>query len=305
MSNYSDSYFAQNPNTSWYKILNIIPEKSKVLDFGCSIGTLGEVIKNKKKCTVDGVEIDKSDAKIAATKLRRVYTNNIEVEGDNFLQDKYDVIYFVDVIEHLINPVEVLRKVKGHLTPDGFIAFSIPNMAHISVRIMLLGGKFEYGLTGLLDKTHLHFYDIDEVERLFNAAGYKIEKLDWVQKDVPQELLSKQLKTLGLKADKKFIKLTKSVKTSAYQFIGKAVPVPEPEKLKKRPRVSPPVNEFDNFVSELRKNYEAEIEALRKRVSDLEIIEKNLQRTHSSLSWKITKPLRVANRLRIERRNKR
>ena len=59
-------------------------------------------------------------------------------------------------------------------------------MAHISVRLALLQGDFEYTQTGLLDKTHIHFYDQREVERVFNEAGYEITNLEFVKRTTPK-----------------------------------------------------------------------------------------------------------------------
>src|SRR5476651_805519 len=71
MSNYSDSNFANDSNTPWFKVLKLIPDKSKVLDIGCSSGNFGSVLIKEKKAIVDGLELDKGDAKTAGSRLRK------------------------------------------------------------------------------------------------------------------------------------------------------------------------------------------------------------------------------------------
>jgi 2-polyprenyl-3-methyl-5-hydroxy-6-metoxy-1,4-benzoquinol methylase len=297
MSNYSASKFDMHPNTPWFKVLELIPQKAKVLDIGCSSGNFGAVLIERKSCVVDGVELDIDDAKKAAKVLSSIKMLNIETDDISEIEDKYyDVVYFGDVIEHLVNPVAALKRVKSKLKPGGSVIFSIPNMAHMSVRLMLMGGKFDYGNTGLLDKTHLHFYDLDEITRVFSSAGYRIENLDWVARDIPKDMLDKQLHELGLESSHKFIKLSKSLDAAAYQFIGKAVPSSKVMPAKSRAKVSPSINDFDNFLSQLRKNYEAEIELLRNRVAELELESAKLQKVHNSLAWKLSKPVRAATR---------
>ncbi len=293
MSNYSDSTFANNPNTPWFKVLNLIPKKSKVLDIGCSSGNFGEVLIKEKQCTVDGIELDPGDAKKAETVLNKVHTLNIETDDISMVKDKsYDIVYFGDVIEHLVDPVKTLKRIKTKLNSTGSVIFSIPNMTHISVRIMLMGGHFQYGKTGLLDKTHLHYYDLDEIKRVFEEAGFIISELDWVRRDVPTELLKRQLKEIGLTPNTEFIKKSKSLEYAAYQFIGKAKPSLKKPKHTQLPTVSPPIDEFEKYLSEVRQEYNLIIHKSEDHAKQLQ--DKLVDLTNST-SWKVTKPLRAGN----------
>jgi predicted RNase H-like nuclease (RuvC/YqgF family) len=61
---------------------------------------------------------------------------------------------------------------------------SIPNVAHGSVRLALLQGKFEYRPLGLLDGTHLRFFTRESVEQLFDDAGFEITGLARTTREV-------------------------------------------------------------------------------------------------------------------------
>ena len=135
MSNYSDSSFSEKSvNTSWYKIYKIIPDKSKILDIGCSSGNFGKELIDRKNCIVDGIELDYNDYISAKKNLRKVVNLNIETDEIKGVDNDYDFIYFGDVIEHLVNPSAALAKVKKYLNRTGRILFSIPNMANIAIR---------------------------------------------------------------------------------------------------------------------------------------------------------------------------
>src|SRR5665648_450342 len=134
MSNYSSSKFEEDPNTPWRKAFSMIKNKETILDIGCSSGNFGKELIDQKNCIVDGVELSRDDAKIARNKLRNVYEFNIEDGAPVDLMGKYDVVYYGDVIEHLINPVKALSNTKKLLKKNGKVIFSIPNMSHISVR---------------------------------------------------------------------------------------------------------------------------------------------------------------------------
>lgn len=197
-----------------------IPKNSTVLDIGCSGGNFAEELIRQKQCIVDGIEINPADVKIAQKKLRNVY--QINVEHDKLPDNKYNVIFMGDVIEHLANPVAALLRLSSLLEPNGIIVFSIPNITHMLVRLMLLKGDIVYGRTGLLDETHLHFYNQTEVYRVFNEAGYNIKNINYVQHDIPLDVLQKEFQEIGLKTTDKFYELAQSTDAATYQFVGVA-----------------------------------------------------------------------------------
>ncbi len=290
MSNYSDSSFDDsNKNTSWYKVFSRIPKKTTVLDVGCSSGNFGEVLIKQKGCTVDGVELDKKDALLATKKLRRVYTLNIETDNIDVLKNEtYDVIYFGDVIEHLVDPVETLKRVKPLLREGGFIVFSIPNMAYIGIRLELLEGNFDYTETGILDKTHFHFYTQIEVERVFTEAGYHITEFDFVEKDYPRTLLKSHLKKIGLEAKEDFFKKMEKTEASAFQFVGVAEPVGKSTQVKRK--TFGPIDLFENFHNDTVSGYEQKIKELNKST---EASKDEASRLRTELEFKQRHPYRT------------
>jgi hypothetical protein len=54
---------------------------------------------------------------------------------------------------------------------------SVPNVAHIAVRGMLLVGKFPKMERGILDKTHLQFWTKDTAREMLREAGLVVEKV--------------------------------------------------------------------------------------------------------------------------------
>ncbi len=286
MSNYSDSSFSKDENSSWYKVYGFIKPNSTILDIGCSSGNFGEIINAEKKCIVDGVEIYEDDFIEAKKKLRNVFKLDIETDDLSAIKEKYDYVYFGDVIEHLKDPVKSLVRIKKLLNSSGQIIFSIPNMAHLSVRLMLLQGKLEYGETGLLDKTHLHLYTHEEVQRVFNEAGFQITKLDPVLKDFPKELIGKELQKVGLKLTNKFVEFTRSTDASVYQYVGMAKPGSAINS--KKLNISSPVDIFQVYLNQTKKHFEAKIKLQEELIHQLE-------KTNTELSVEYAKSLEVIN----------
>ena len=222
MSNYHGHNFELDTrNNSWSHLYSYINDKSRILDVGCANGNFGAALINLKKCEVVGLDIDKDDIKIAKKQLTEAHLFDIDKDNINKL-GKFDYIIFADVIEHLINPRSTLNRISGLLKEDGRILFSIPNMAHISVRLDLLEGSFPYRNRGLLDNTHIHFYDYNEVESVFEDAGYQIQKMDPVVSSFTDTMLRRRLEGIGLRYDKTFINMLNTTKADIFQFVGSA-----------------------------------------------------------------------------------
>ena len=107
---------------------------TRVLDVGCSIGTVGRSIKEKYSAWVTGVELDESMAAIANENLDKVLVGGAtEIFTQGHLRgEKFDVIIFADVLEHLVDPWKTLSLATDNLSEGGVIITSIPNIRFYS-----------------------------------------------------------------------------------------------------------------------------------------------------------------------------
>ena len=168
--------FQDDPASTHSKIVSLVPPATRVLEFGCATGYMSEVLKNRLGCTVVGVEIDRDAAAIAEQHTERVIVGDAEKidYAAELAGEEFDVVLFADVLEHLKEPADVLRRVRPFLAENGVVIASIPNIAHASVRLALLGGEFRYREWGLLDDTHLRFFTRASIQDLFEESGYVI-----------------------------------------------------------------------------------------------------------------------------------
>ncbi len=162
-------------------ILNIVPNNvNKVLDIGCSIGTVGEQLKQKFGAEVIGIEFSEQMAKVAKKKLDRVILrdlDNINLE-DYLLPNYFDCIIFADVLEHLKNPWGVLKGATRFLSDEGVVIASIPNIRHYTTVINLVfKGCWPYRERGIHDKTHLRFFTLKGIREMFQYANLKVIQL--------------------------------------------------------------------------------------------------------------------------------
>ena len=153
--------------------LEMIGHNKTVLEVGCATGYFTKVL-SERGCKVVGMELDPDAAKVAERWADRVVVGNADdaAAWDLLDDESFDVITFGDVLEHLRDPVAVLRAATRKLKLTGFVVTSLPNVAHGDVRLSLLHGDFRYRETGLLDRTHVRFFTLETNAReLLREAG--------------------------------------------------------------------------------------------------------------------------------------
>lgn len=164
-----------------HEMLRYIPHNVRcVLDVGCSNGSFASMIKQQFNCTVWGLEPDEDSAKNASLLLDKVY-NTVFDETVDFAGQKFDCIIFNDVLEHLVNPFNALELCKKHLTKDGVLVCSIPNIRFFDAIYHIVVQKdFKYVGAGIFDKTHLRFFTKKSMERMFLQAGYNVKSIEGI-----------------------------------------------------------------------------------------------------------------------------
>jgi 2-polyprenyl-3-methyl-5-hydroxy-6-metoxy-1,4-benzoquinol methylase len=168
-------------------VLGLIARGARVLDLGCASGAQARLLV-EHGCTVVGVEVDAVAAERARAWCERVIVCDVDVADlpSELGADTFDVVAAGDFLEHLRDPLRLLRSIAPLLRDGGTVVASIPNVAHGSVRLALLTGSFAYQETGLLDRTHLRFFTLTGIEELFAAAGFGVERVERVHVPIDQ-----------------------------------------------------------------------------------------------------------------------
>jgi len=199
----------------------------RILEVGCSSGYLGASLMAKGH-VVTGVEPDPTSAKLAASVLAQAWNGDLASFLDAHPDARFDVMIFGDVLEHMVDPVAELRRALAHLAPDGCVAISLPNVAHGSVRAMLLSGRFDYSERGILDRTHLRFYTRQGIAQLLADAGLALERLHQI--DIPPDTIGTEY-DMGL--DRELITAVELLggdraQSLAFQYVMRARPSTQP-----------------------------------------------------------------------------
>ncbi len=211
--------FNPSPWGAHTKIIELIGTGKKILDVGCATGLLANELK-KKGNAVYGIEADPRQAEMAKRFCEEVLVGDAENIDIPWEQGYFDTILFADILEHLKFPERLLTKLSKYLKKDGFIIVALPNIAHISIRLKLLFGVFDYEEIGPLDRTHIRFFTYKTAKRMIEDAGYQIGNVDISIPNIPRGLALDKRFQIFFKIAHQTAKLWKA--GLAFQFIFKA-----------------------------------------------------------------------------------
>jgi spore maturation protein CgeB/ubiquinone/menaquinone biosynthesis C-methylase UbiE/thioredoxin-like negative regulator of GroEL len=173
----SPSYYENVRND----LIPLIPSDAKcILEVGCAAGMTGRELKKRSGAFVAGIELNAQAAEAAKKVLDDVLQGSIETIDLPYSDGSFDCILFADVLEHLVDPLSALLKVRRLLKKGGTVVASIPNVQFHGVIHQLIEGNWTYEKEGILDETHLRFFTYKEIVKLFSKAGYSIQAVEEV-----------------------------------------------------------------------------------------------------------------------------
>jgi 2-polyprenyl-3-methyl-5-hydroxy-6-metoxy-1,4-benzoquinol methylase len=141
----------------------------RILDVGTATGYLGRVLRSSGHYVV-GIEGHGDWAAKAQEHYDSFHVADLEQFEFPF-RSEFDYIVLADILEHLRDPIAVLRRAIPSLRKSGKIIVSVPNVANFVVRLSLLFGRFDYVDRGILDRTHLRFFTLRSLKKLLLEAS--------------------------------------------------------------------------------------------------------------------------------------
>jgi 2-polyprenyl-3-methyl-5-hydroxy-6-metoxy-1,4-benzoquinol methylase len=162
------------------------------LDFGCGFGSLADTVRDKFGLRYVGLDILEDGLNsLKARGFDVMFFDLRDPAAGIALLDEWlpkDVpiasISCLDTMEHLAEPDKALKLLhvlaSRHASP---LVLSVPNVGHRDIAIRLLGGRFEYTESGLLDRTHYQYYTEANLKRMMSGFGWH----EVARKDVEME----------------------------------------------------------------------------------------------------------------------
>jgi 2-polyprenyl-3-methyl-5-hydroxy-6-metoxy-1,4-benzoquinol methylase len=173
------------PDTGYYAnergdVIDALPRPlGRVLDVGCGQGGTAAGLRAAGAQEIVGIELLPEPAARAAEILDRVVVGAVEEALEQDL-GTFDTVLCLDVLEHLVDPLVVLQRLRGITRPGGALFVSVPNARHFSLmRDVVLKGTWGYGDWGHRDRTHLRWFTPKDIQAVVAQAGWAVDGLGW------------------------------------------------------------------------------------------------------------------------------
>lgn len=147
------------------------------LDIGCGSGGVGHALRQRfPGCALWGCEFDASAAQTARQHFDQVLEQDVEtVDWPALgLTQPFDLVCLFDVLEHLVNPWQLLQGLQRIVAPAAQLLVSLPNASNLPLLYDALRGHWRYRSWGLLDFTHLRFFADFDARKMFYQTGYRV-----------------------------------------------------------------------------------------------------------------------------------
>jgi glycosyltransferase involved in cell wall biosynthesis len=201
--------------------IDAVPEGARVLDLGSGPAGVASELK-KKGCQVSVV--DQFEPPPGSAEGVEVHVQDLNDPLTVRIDSEY--LLMLDVIEHLHSPEQFLEDLrqKFDFTPRTLI-LTTPNVAFIVQRVMLMLGQFNYGKTGILDRTHTRLFTFRSIEQLLKDAGLRIKEVRGVPAPFPKVLGNGLLGRAAIAGNLALIRLSKTL--FAFQIYIEAETTPD------------------------------------------------------------------------------
>lgn len=217
--------FDPSSETAPANVVRMVGKNKRVLEIGCGPGSITKVLAQQENCQITGLELDFEAIKIVTPYCEHIMQADLNAsDWPNLVNDKekFDVIVAADVLEHLYDPWKALQRMVPLINENGYIVISLPHVGHAAVMSCLINGDFEYRDWGLLDRTHIRFFGLKNIEALFTQANLKIIEVKYVTTPPEEtEFAASWLKLSSSLQDT----LMNCKDSEVYQVVVKAVPI--------------------------------------------------------------------------------
>ncbi len=174
-----DYQFDPDDDSTPAQICRLIGHGQRVLELGCAAGAMSVVLTRHYQCQLIGLEADPAAAEAARAHGIDARVANLESPdwAAGLADASFDTVLAADVLEHLHDPLGCLLQLRRLLSPQGRLVVSVPNIAHSGVLAALLCDAFPYRDTGLLDRTHVHFFTRQSLQQMLHQAGFAVTQV--------------------------------------------------------------------------------------------------------------------------------
>jgi 2-polyprenyl-3-methyl-5-hydroxy-6-metoxy-1,4-benzoquinol methylase len=145
----------------------------RFLDVGCATGFFINGIRKHSEWEVYGTDFGESAVRFARETLH-LNVKQGELSGADFPGAFFDYVHVNNVLEHVLDPVSLLRECRRLIKPDGVFFLSVPN--GINDSLDLIDFYYEENKPARSKNGHIFFFPAKTLLRLFDQIGFRVEK---------------------------------------------------------------------------------------------------------------------------------
>ncbi len=165
------------------RVVRMVGSDKRVLEIGAGPGSISRVLTETFNCRVTALEIDDEvipQLEASCERVHRANLNDASWPEALHQEDKFDVVVAADVLEHVYDPLSVLKEMTALVGDDGYLVVSLPHAGYSGVLASLLDEDFRYRECGLLDEGHIRFFGIKNMQALFDDSGLAVVDAEFV-----------------------------------------------------------------------------------------------------------------------------
>jgi 2-polyprenyl-3-methyl-5-hydroxy-6-metoxy-1,4-benzoquinol methylase len=210
-------------DTAPARVVRMVGHKKNVLEVGSGPGAITRILSSVNECQVTALEVDTKAIEIVKNYCEKVVSADLNdvTWPEQFSGKKFDRVVAADVLEHVYKPLDVLLGMKHLLAQNGEIIVSLPHIGHAGIAACLLTADFTYRDWGLLDRTHIRFFALKNIDELFRSAGLSILNVEFVVRHPLETEFAPIWTKLPIKTQKAILNVRS---TYVYQAVVRAVP---------------------------------------------------------------------------------
>lgn len=149
------------------------PRHGRILDLGSGAGANMQMLGESGHQAL-GLTLSVTEAKLCAGNGFPMVIADASASHLPFVDESFEAVLCCHVLEHLVDPVRVLNSIRRLLKPEGAVYVALPNALYYKQRWEFMRGRFRYADTGIMDRTHLRFFDLESARRLLGDGGFRI-----------------------------------------------------------------------------------------------------------------------------------
>lgn len=173
-----DSYFYKESEKVVERIIDriSISKTLNILDVGCGMGWVLDIIHEKfnhhKLFAIEASEYCCSS--ILSRNFIDIVSNDVDQEWENKFIGKFDVIILRHTLEHFIDPILILQKMKRVLAANGFLYIAVPDMNHVKGSLQLSWFR----------SVHVFYFNILTLKIILNKSGFQVIKYEEIDSEI-------------------------------------------------------------------------------------------------------------------------